>query len=67
MSERIKCETFCKKLLEIKSVRIPCFVLSDNVHIFELQGFSDPAKVAYGAVVYLRCLNNSKKIKVSLL
>ncbi|GFY04667.1 integrase catalytic domain-containing protein [Trichonephila clavipes] len=51
----------------INCLDIPRYCLQDNSIRTELHGFSDSSEKAYGAALYLRCINTSGQISVRLL
>ncbi|XP_055590011.1 uncharacterized protein LOC129742175 [Uranotaenia lowii] len=57
---------FCNQLKELERIEFPRHVRSQG-KIVEIHGFSDAAKRAYGAAVYIRTVNGDDKVSVSLL
>ena len=58
-----------RNLREVGSIEFPRHCLSyprDTVRSVQLVGFSDASKLAYGAVVYLRC-ESETEIDVNLI
>ena len=43
----------------IRQIKVPCFVLINDVEKVEMLGFSDASVKAYGAAVYLRSTNSA--------
>ncbi|GFW71556.1 uncharacterized protein TNCV_2309911 [Trichonephila clavipes] len=54
-------------LESINCLDIPRYCLQDKSIRTELHGFSDSSEKAYGAALYLRCINTSGEISVRLL
>ncbi|GFR26693.1 integrase catalytic domain-containing protein [Trichonephila clavata] len=59
-------KSFIDSLESINSLNIPRYCLQDKSIRTELQGFSDSFEKAYGAELYLRCINSSGQISVEL-
>ncbi|BET01615.1 Pao retrotransposon peptidase [Nesidiocoris tenuis] len=57
---------FCQTLYKIKELQIPRKIVSPNARSIELHGMCDASMDAYGACVYLRCINHDGSISVSL-
>ncbi|GFR10927.1 uncharacterized protein TNCT_230761 [Trichonephila clavata] len=60
-------KSFIDALESINCLNIPLYCLQDKSIRTELHGFSDSSEKAYGAALYLRCLNSSGQISVRLL
>ncbi|GFT16534.1 integrase catalytic domain-containing protein [Trichonephila clavipes] len=60
-------KSFIDALESINCLDIPRYCLQDKSIRTELHGFSDSSKKAYGAALYLRCINTSGEISVRLL
>ncbi|GBM58691.1 hypothetical protein AVEN_256466-1 [Araneus ventricosus] len=58
---------FVTFLSTINSLSIPRYILLDYALKIELHGFADASEKAYGAAIYVRCLNNSGEISSNLL
>ena len=56
-----------RAIRDLKDVKIPRAVLQSEWIRLELHGFSDASEQAYGAVVYVRTVNDQNKVQVSLL
>ncbi|GFY18419.1 integrase catalytic domain-containing protein [Trichonephila clavipes] len=59
--------SFIDALESINCLYIPCYCLQDKSIRTELHSFSDSSEKAYGAALYLRCINKSGQISVRLL
>ncbi|XP_055601798.1 uncharacterized protein LOC129750780 [Uranotaenia lowii] len=57
---------FCYQLKDIERIEFPRHVRS-KAKIVEIHGFSDAAKRAYGAAIYIRTVSEDDSVKVSLL
>ncbi|GFQ89871.1 uncharacterized protein TNCT_479481 [Trichonephila clavata] len=60
-------KSFIDALESINCLNIPRYCLQDKSIRTELHGFSDSSEKAYGAALYLRCINSSGQISVRLL
>ncbi|GFT29153.1 integrase_H2C2 domain-containing protein [Trichonephila clavipes] len=60
-------KSFIDALESINCLDIPRYCLQDKSIITKLHGFSDSSEKAYGAALYLRCINTSGEISVRLL
>ncbi|GFQ72017.1 uncharacterized protein TNCT_486821 [Trichonephila clavata] len=60
-------KSFIDALESINCLNIPRYCLQDKSIKTELHGFSDSSEKAYGAALYLRCINSSGQISVRLL
>ncbi|GFQ72845.1 DUF5641 domain-containing protein [Trichonephila clavata] len=60
-------KSFIDSLESINCLNIPRYCLLDKSIRIELHGLSDSSEKAYGAALYLRCINSSGQISVSLL
>ncbi|GFV08656.1 uncharacterized protein TNCV_4055411 [Trichonephila clavipes] len=60
-------KSFIDALESINCLDIPRYCLQDKSIRTELHGFSDSSEKAYGATVYLRCINTIGQISVRLL
>ncbi|GFX55691.1 DUF1758 domain-containing protein [Trichonephila clavipes] len=60
-------KSFIDALESINCLDIPRYCLQDKSTRTELHGFSDSSEKAYGAALYLRCINTSVEISVRLL
>ncbi|GFR16265.1 uncharacterized protein TNCT_620631 [Trichonephila clavata] len=60
-------KSFIYALESINSLNIPRYCLQDKSIRTELHGFYDSSEKAYGAALYLRCINSSGQISVRLL
>ncbi|GFX23515.1 integrase_H2C2 domain-containing protein [Trichonephila clavipes] len=60
-------KSFIDALESINYLDIPRYCLQDKSIRTELHGFSDSSEKAYGAALYLRCINTSAEISVRLL
>ncbi|GFV75166.1 integrase catalytic domain-containing protein [Trichonephila clavipes] len=60
-------KSFIDALESINCLDIPRYCLQDKSIRTELHGFSDSSEKAYGAALYLRCINTSGEISVRLL
>ncbi|GFV17627.1 integrase catalytic domain-containing protein [Trichonephila clavipes] len=60
-------KSFMDALESINCLDIPRYCLQDKSIRTELHGFSDSSEKAYGAALYLRCINTSGQISVRLL
>ncbi|GFR11452.1 integrase catalytic domain-containing protein [Trichonephila clavata] len=60
-------KSFIDDLESINCLNIPCCCLQDKSLRTELHGFSDSSENAYGAALYLRCINSCGQISVRLL
>ncbi|XP_065224372.1 uncharacterized protein LOC135848399 [Planococcus citri] len=61
-------KTFANQLETLKTLRIPRYLFSsNNPIIYELHGFADASSEAYGAVVYMRSIDNSGKVNVNVI
>ncbi|GFX85126.1 integrase catalytic domain-containing protein [Trichonephila clavipes] len=60
-------KSFIDALESIDCLDIPRYCLQDKSIRTELHGFSDSSEKAYGAALYLRCINTSGQISVRLL
>lgn len=58
---------FRDELQSIQELRIPRKMIEDESIAFEIHGFSDASKMAYGACVYLRCLKSNGSASMHLL
>lgn len=58
---------FKAELPLLNSIAIPRYVLSENSTIIQLHGFSDSSSHAYGACIYLRCMDAQGIISTQLL
>ncbi|GFR32494.1 uncharacterized protein TNCT_726181, partial [Trichonephila clavata] len=59
-------KSFIDALESINCLNIPRYCLQDKSIRTELYGFSDSSEKAYGAALYLRCINSSVQISVRL-
>ena len=55
------------ELCELNNMRVPRRVTVDNPSVFELHGFSDASRAAYGCCVYLRSVTIEGIVEVKLL
>ncbi|GFR15231.1 DUF5641 domain-containing protein, partial [Trichonephila clavata] len=60
-------KSFIDALESINCLNIPRYCLQDKSIRTELHGFSDSSEKAYGAALYLRCIDSSGQISVRLL
>ncbi|GFR18747.1 uncharacterized protein TNCT_365991 [Trichonephila clavata] len=60
-------KSFIDALESINYLNIPRYCLQDKLIRTELHGFSDSSEKAYGAALYLRCINSGGQISVRLL
>ncbi|GFT55170.1 integrase catalytic domain-containing protein [Trichonephila clavipes] len=60
-------KSFIDALESINCLDIPRYCLQDKSIRTELHGFTDSSEKAYGAVLYLRCINTSGQIYVRFL
>ncbi|GFU83016.1 integrase catalytic domain-containing protein [Trichonephila clavipes] len=60
-------KSFIDALESINCLDIPRYCLQDKSIRTELHGFSDSSEKAYGAALFLRCINTSGEISVRLL
>ncbi|GFS72408.1 integrase catalytic domain-containing protein [Trichonephila clavipes] len=60
-------KSFIDALESINCLDIPRYCLQDKSIRTELHGFSDSSEKAYGAALYLRCINTSGQISVRFL
>ncbi|GFW82094.1 uncharacterized protein TNCV_1170031 [Trichonephila clavipes] len=60
-------KSFIDALESINCLDIPRYCLQDKSIRTELHGFPDSSEKAYGAALYLRCINTSGEISVRLL
>ncbi|GFR14450.1 DUF1758 domain-containing protein [Trichonephila clavata] len=60
-------KSFIDALESINCLNIPRYCLQDKSIRTELHGFCDSSEKAYGAALYLRCINSSEQISVRLL
>ncbi|GFR27766.1 integrase catalytic domain-containing protein [Trichonephila clavata] len=60
-------KSFIDALESINCLNIPRYCLQDKSIGTELHGFSDSSEKAYGAALYLRCINSSGQISVRVL
>ncbi|GFX60305.1 integrase catalytic domain-containing protein [Trichonephila clavipes] len=60
-------KSFIDALESINCLDIPRYCLQDKSIRTELHGFSDSSEKAYGVALYIRCINTSGEISVSLL
>ncbi|GFV03937.1 integrase catalytic domain-containing protein [Trichonephila clavipes] len=60
-------KSFIDALESINYLDIPRYCLQDKSIRTELHGFSGSSEKAYGAALYLRCINTSREISVRLL
>ncbi|GFR21740.1 DUF5641 domain-containing protein [Trichonephila clavata] len=60
-------KSFINALESINCLNIPRYCLQDKSIRTELHGFSDSSEKAYGAALYLRCIDSSGQISVRLL
>ncbi|GFR06432.1 uncharacterized protein TNCT_496761 [Trichonephila clavata] len=60
-------KSFIDALQSINCLNIPRYCLQDKSIRTELHGFSGSSEKAYGAALYLRCINSSGQISVRLL
>ncbi|GFX86664.1 integrase catalytic domain-containing protein [Trichonephila clavipes] len=60
-------KSFIDALKSINCLDIPRYCLQNKSIRTELHGFSDSSEKAYGAALYLRCINTSGQISVRLL
>ncbi|XP_061706638.1 uncharacterized protein LOC133517360 [Cydia pomonella] len=58
---------FVADLSNLKSIRIPRYVLNDNPKHLELHIFCDSSITAYGACAYVRAIDNDNSVTVRLL
>ncbi|XP_062704435.1 uncharacterized protein LOC134286779 [Aedes albopictus] len=56
-----------ESLSSLNSIKIPRCAISDNVQRFELHGFADASKTAYGACIYLRSVSVNGSVDCRLL
>ncbi|XP_055531456.1 uncharacterized protein LOC129722189 [Wyeomyia smithii] len=55
------------ELCAINNLKIPRRVTVNNTAVYEIHGFSDASRSAYGCCVYLRCITEDGIIEVKLL
>ncbi|GFQ77184.1 integrase catalytic domain-containing protein [Trichonephila clavata] len=60
-------KSYIDALESINCLNIPRYCLQDKSIRTELHGFSDSSEKAYGAALYLRCIDSSGQISVRLL
>lgn len=59
---------FTMKLLNLPSIKIPRWIhASPNCISIQIHGFSDASMKAYGASIYLRCIDNQNEISSHLI
>ncbi|KAJ8916436.1 hypothetical protein NQ315_014649 [Exocentrus adspersus] len=58
---------FRNELSQLHTIQIPRMVIEKQSVNIQLHGFSDSSKDAYGACIYIRCINASGEITISLL
>ncbi|XP_062541793.1 uncharacterized protein LOC134209775 [Armigeres subalbatus] len=60
-------QQFREALIQINKVKIPRCTIPYGVTAIEIHGFSDASLVAYGAVIYVRCILPNDTITVNML
>ncbi|XP_065094004.1 uncharacterized protein LOC135714552 [Ochlerotatus camptorhynchus] len=60
-------QMFACSLPDLSSMRIPRGVVSQNAEVIELHGFADASKLAYGACLYVRCIDSDRGVLTKLL
>lgn len=58
---------FRQQLKSVEEISIPRWTYQSTKSKIELHGFSDASEKAYGAVVYVKIINNDESIKITLL
>ncbi|XP_065089199.1 uncharacterized protein LOC135710528 [Ochlerotatus camptorhynchus] len=59
--------TLHQSLVQLNEIRIPRCVMAPGAQRIEIHGFSDASCTAYGACVYLRCVQENGAVSVRLL
>uniref|UniRef100_A0A0A9YD88 Pro-Pol polyprotein n=2 Tax=Lygus hesperus TaxID=30085 RepID=A0A0A9YD88_LYGHE len=62
-----KWRIFCRTLLKLKGFLIPRKLVAPNSVRIELHGFADASMDAYGACLYLRCIDDQNQVHVNLI
>ncbi|XP_065085837.1 uncharacterized protein LOC135707865 [Ochlerotatus camptorhynchus] len=62
-----RCVTLHQSLVQLNEIRIPRCVMAPGAQRIEIHGFSDASCTAYGACVYLRCVQEDGAVSVRLL
>lgn len=58
---------FVLQLTNLSSIKIPRCAIASHVTSIELHGFSDSSITAFGACIYIRCIDNHGNISTKLL
>lgn len=61
-----KWNTFSSQLHLLSKIKLPRYILTENVKTVDLVGFADASGAAYGAVVYLRVCDSSNHVTTHL-
>lgn len=62
-----KFQSFNKNLKELEKIRLPRWLGTDRAKDIRLIGFADASERAYGAVIYVRMVDELDKVQISLL